>query len=101
MSYTEGPGGSTNLLSRELTPLVQLLTWSTLAFELHLPILVWTPRLRPYLLVAGILFHAGIEITIPMFSSGSPRRSGARALCRLEAGRDRRERGRRTPPDCT
>jgi hypothetical protein len=47
------------------------------------------------------LFHAGIEITIPMFSSGSPRRSGARALCRLEAGRDRRERGRRTPPDCT
>jgi hypothetical protein len=55
----------------EFTPLVQFLTWSTLAFELLFPILVWNPRFRPYLLAAGLLFHAGIEVTmtIPMFSA--------------------------------
>ncbi len=54
-----------------LVPILRVLTWSTLAFELSFPLLVWSPRLRPYVLVAGILFHAGIEITmaIPMFSA--------------------------------
>ncbi len=55
----------------DFMPLVQFLTWSTLAFEFLSPILVFYPRFRPYLLVAGLLFHAGIEITmtIPMFSA--------------------------------
>jgi hypothetical protein len=55
----------------DFMPLVQFLTWSTLAFEFLFPILVFYPRFRPYLLVAGLLFHAGIEITmtIPMFSA--------------------------------
>jgi hypothetical protein len=55
----------------DFTPLVWFLTWSTLVFELLFPILIWNPRFRPYLLVAGLLFHAGIEVTmtIPMFSA--------------------------------
>jgi hypothetical protein len=55
----------------DFSPLVYFLTWSTLAFELAFPLLIWSARLRPYLLAAGILFHAGIEITltIPMFSA--------------------------------
>jgi len=39
-------------------------TWATLAFELTFPFLVWSRRVRPWLLGIGILFHAGIELTI-------------------------------------
>lgn len=44
--------------------------WSTILIEMLFPILVWNKSLRPYCLVVGILFHAGIEITmrIPVFS---------------------------------
>lgn len=55
----------------EFLPLVQLLTWSTLAFEFLFPLLVFRERFRRYLLAWGVLFHAGIEVTlrIPMFSA--------------------------------
>lgn len=48
-----------------------LLTWGTLAFELAFPILIWSRRLRPLLIGAGMLFHLGIELSmmIPMFSA--------------------------------
>lgn len=36
-------------------------TYATLAFELAFPVLVWVPRLRVPVLVAGLLFHAGLE----------------------------------------
>jgi len=51
--------------------LIAVLTWSTLAFELMFPILIWETRLRPYVLAAGALLHLGIEITltIPIFSA--------------------------------
>jgi len=47
------------------------LSWFTIGTEMLFPILVWNRTLRPYCLVAGILFHAGIEITmrIPVFST--------------------------------
>ncbi|HYO95655.1 MAG TPA: HTTM domain-containing protein [Polyangiaceae bacterium] len=55
----------------EFAPLVRVLTWSTLLFELLFPILVWDRRYRRYLLAAGVFFHLGIELTltIPMFSA--------------------------------
>jgi hypothetical protein len=51
-------------------PLVYFLTWSTLVFELGFPLGVWFKRYRPWLIIAGVLFHLGIEVTmtIPMFS---------------------------------
>lgn len=47
------------------------LSWFTIATEMLFPILIWNRALRPYCLVVGILFHAGIEITmrIPVFST--------------------------------
>jgi len=47
------------------------LSWFTIATEMLFPILVWNRALRPYCIVAGILFHGGIEITmrIPVFST--------------------------------
>jgi hypothetical protein len=52
-------------------PIVAALTYSTLLFELTFPLLVWHRRTRAWALVAGVLFHAGIELTmmIPIFSS--------------------------------
>jgi hypothetical protein len=46
-----------------------LLTWSTLAFELCFPVLVWSRAHRLYLLAFGILFHLGIQVmmAIPGF----------------------------------
>lgn len=34
----------------------------TLILEIGLPFLIWRPRLRPYLIIAGVLFHTGIAI---------------------------------------
>jgi len=47
------------------------LSWFTIATEMLFPILIWNRALRPYCLVAGVLFHTGIEITmrIPVFST--------------------------------
>jgi hypothetical protein len=47
------------------------LSWFTIGTEMLFPILVWNRTLRPYCLIAGVLFHAGIEITmrIPVFST--------------------------------
>jgi uncharacterized membrane protein YphA (DoxX/SURF4 family) len=47
------------------------LSWFTIATEMLFPILVWNRSLRPYCIAVGILFHAGIEITmrVPVFST--------------------------------
>lgn len=39
-------------------------TWTVLAIELALAILVWFPRWRPWVLVAGIVMHLTIDLTI-------------------------------------
>ena len=45
-------------------PLVNLLTWSTIAVEVALALLVWSRRLRPWVLGCGVLLHLGIELTM-------------------------------------
>ena len=45
-----------------LTPLMsQVFTYGTLAFELGFPVLIWIPRLRLPVLLAGLVFHAGLD----------------------------------------
>jgi hypothetical protein len=38
-----------------------LLTWAVLAIELSIGLLVWVGRLRPWVLLAGVCLHLGIE----------------------------------------
>ncbi len=49
---------------------VNAATWGTLAFELLFPVLVWVPRCRRTMLVAGIGLHLGVEclMYVPIFS---------------------------------
>jgi len=42
-------------------PMSQVLSYATLAFELGFPLLIWVPRLRMPLLLAGLVFHAGLD----------------------------------------
>jgi vitamin K-dependent gamma-carboxylase-like protein len=49
---------------RDSLPLVNFLTWSTLAIELALGVLVWVPRLRPWVLALGVALHLSIEVTM-------------------------------------
>jgi hypothetical protein len=44
--------------------LMNAVTWSTLAVELSVAILVWNRRLRPWVLAAGVVMHTIIMITI-------------------------------------
>jgi hypothetical protein len=44
--------------------LMNATTWSVLAVELSLAILVWIPRFRPWVLAAGVLMHLSIDLTI-------------------------------------
>ena len=46
------------------------LTYMTLAFELGFPLLIWFKKPRPWLILWGVAFHAGIDalMIIPMFS---------------------------------
>jgi predicted DCC family thiol-disulfide oxidoreductase YuxK len=50
--------------------LVNLATYGALATELALATLIWVPRLRLYVLAAGVLLHIGIEysMNVPLFS---------------------------------
>ena len=47
-----------------------LIVISTLLFEIYFPVLVWIPKLRTPLLIAGACFHIGISfcLIIPFFS---------------------------------
>lgn len=55
----------------DFKPLIWVLTYSTLALELFFPFGVWFKRWRPWFLLWGASFHAGIDVTmiIPIFSS--------------------------------
>jgi len=45
-----------------MTPVMsQLTTYATLAFELGFPVLIWIPKLRLPVLLAGLAFHAGLD----------------------------------------
>jgi hypothetical protein len=45
-------------------PLMNIATWTTLFLELAIGILVWNRRCRPYVLIAGVLLHGTILLTI-------------------------------------
>lgn len=50
-------------------PMLMLMTWASLATELALGLLIWFNKTRRPVIVAGILFHLGIEyvMAIPFF----------------------------------
>lgn len=45
-------------------------SFSTLAFQISLPFLIWNRSLRPYYLAAGTLFHLGIAFGMGLLSFG-------------------------------
>lgn len=51
--------------------LIRLLTWGAISIEIALWTLIWVPRLRLWVLGAGVLLHLGIEysLNIPLFSA--------------------------------
>lgn len=51
-------------------PFMKPLTWGTLAFECAFPLLIWFRPIRPWLLLAGVAFHVGIDVLmqVPLFS---------------------------------
>ncbi len=53
--------------------LVNLMTYGTLAVELALAILVWNGRLRPWVLLLGVMLHLGIAyaVRVGFFSSAA------------------------------
>jgi uncharacterized membrane protein YphA (DoxX/SURF4 family) len=53
--------------------LVNLLTYGTLAIELALAILVWNGKLRPWVLLLGVMLHLGIAyaVRVGFFSSAA------------------------------
>src|SRR5207247_995085 len=53
----------------ESLTLIRIATWSTLAIEAALGVLIWIPRLRPWVLVAGFCLHLSLEYSmdIPLF----------------------------------
>jgi len=44
--------------------LFMLLTWATLLYQAAFPILIWTKKAKPYLLVVGVMFNLGIAIAM-------------------------------------
>ncbi|MEX1177316.1 MAG: HTTM domain-containing protein [Nitriliruptor sp.] len=44
--------------------MTQVLTYATLVIEVALAVLLWNRRARPFVVVAGILLHLGIEVTM-------------------------------------
>ena len=73
-----------------------VLTWTALAIEFSIGILVWTRRLRPWVLLAGVALHLGIEyrLRVGFFSwailvsylAFVPPETAERLLGRLSAG---------------
>lgn len=48
--------------------LIVFITFSTVLFEIYFPVLVWNPRMKKYLLMTGFFFHAGIGVTMALYS---------------------------------
>lgn len=42
----------------------EIASWSTIVIEGALALLIWNRRARPYVIVAGLLLHAGIELSM-------------------------------------
>jgi hypothetical protein len=46
----------------EQSVLLNLVTWGTVAFEVSFVLLVWSRRLRPWVLAIGVALHLGIDV---------------------------------------
>lgn len=89
--------------------MTNVLTLATLVIELALAVLLWNRRARPYVVVAGILLHLGIEVTmavgffsivaVVLYLSFTPEETAERWLRRIRATTSGRLRpdARRTP----
>jgi hypothetical protein len=60
-----------HLLS-DVPAIVALLTWGTLLVEFGCGTLIWVRRVRPWVIVVGVLFHVGIaySLRVGFFSAG-------------------------------
>ena len=58
------------MLGQDNLYVINLITWGTVIVEVSLAFFIWVPRLRLYVLAAGVMLHLGIEYTmnIPLFS---------------------------------
>lgn len=52
------------------TPILVIVSWIVILFELLFPVLIWFPRFRYYLLATGVLFHLliGFGLSLPDFA---------------------------------
>ena len=59
-----------SLMNQNNEGVIAIMTYGTLAVELSMATLVWVPRLRLYVLTAGMMLHLGIEyaMNIPLFA---------------------------------
>lgn len=51
----------------ESLPALRLMTWSVLAIEVSLPLLLWIPRTRRLGILLGVALHLGIEYSMSLF----------------------------------
>ena len=64
LSFLVNPNLSHWLLPGDLMPFI--LSWLVIIFELSFPILVWFREFRPFVLVAGVIFHLCIAIFLSL-----------------------------------
>lgn len=81
----------------ENTTVVALLTWGTLAVELALATLLWNRRLRPVLIVLGVVLHVLIDTFVLVGFFGIAMIAGLMTF--LDGDRIERRLARRTPDD--
>ncbi len=55
---------------RHIPWIIPILGFSTILFEIYFPVLVWSKKIRPYLLIAGVGLHAGIGLTMGLVPFG-------------------------------
>jgi hypothetical protein len=53
---------------RHIPIVVALISFSTIAFEVYFPALVWNPKTRKWVLGLGVFFHTMIAITMALYS---------------------------------
>ena len=52
---------------QHLPLLIAAMTFTTLLFEIYFPVLVWIPRLRPWILSFGVAMHLGIGLFMGLY----------------------------------
>lgn len=51
----------------ESMAVIKALTWSTIIFELALPVALWIPRTKTVAIIIAVLFHIGLDYTMNLF----------------------------------